>query len=104
MLSLEKPPVIDFDNVGHNDQLEKPCESINAEVTPKGLHNPNKLGHLQEGRRRELMNLHRKSFQNRRKNWIARKSQPTIEEVTKYDYLSIFGSRNLLVQWSPPNA
>jgi hypothetical protein len=62
MMSFVKLPVVDFDNVEHNDQLKKPCESVDAEFALEGLHNPNKLGHLQEGRRRELMNLHRKSI------------------------------------------
>jgi hypothetical protein len=104
MLSFVKLPVVDFDNVGHNDQLKKPFESINAEVTPEVLHNPNKLGHLQKRCRRELMNLHRKSIQNHGENWIAREYQPTGEEVAKNNYLSIFGSRSLLIKWSPPSA
>jgi hypothetical protein len=41
MVSFVKLPVIDFDNVEHNDQLKKPCGSVDAEVAPEGLHNPN---------------------------------------------------------------
>jgi hypothetical protein len=48
MLSFVKLPVFDFDNVGHNDQLKKPRESVDVEVASEGLHDPNKLGHLQE--------------------------------------------------------
>jgi hypothetical protein len=51
MLSFVKLPVVDFDNVGHNDQLKKPRESVNAEVASEGLHDPNELGHLQKRRR-----------------------------------------------------
>jgi hypothetical protein len=35
MLSFVKLPVVDFDNVGHNDQLKKPGESVGAELQPK---------------------------------------------------------------------
>jgi hypothetical protein len=41
LVSFVKLPVFDFDNVGHNDQLKKPCESVDAEVAPESLHNPN---------------------------------------------------------------
>jgi hypothetical protein len=46
MLSFVKLPVVNFDNIGNNDQLKKSGESIDAEVTSEGLHDPNKLGHL----------------------------------------------------------
>jgi translation elongation factor EF-Ts len=104
MLSFVKLPVVDFDNIGHNDQLKKLGESVNAEITSEGLHDPNKLGNLQERRRRELMNLYRKSIQDRGENWIARKPKATSAEVAKYNNLSVFGSRGLLIQWSSPGA
>jgi hypothetical protein len=46
MLGFVKLPVVDFDNIEHNDQHKKPSESIDAEVTSEGLHDPNKLGQL----------------------------------------------------------
>jgi hypothetical protein len=36
-------PVINFNNVWHNDQLKKPRESVSTKITPEGLHDPNKL-------------------------------------------------------------
>jgi hypothetical protein len=50
------------------------------------------------------MNLHRKGIQDRRKNWVAWKPKGTSEEVPKYDNLSVFGNRDLFVQWSSPGA
>jgi hypothetical protein len=43
MLSFVILPVVDFDDVGNNDQFKKSGESIDAEVTTKGFHDPNKL-------------------------------------------------------------
>jgi hypothetical protein len=50
------------------------------------------------------MNLHRKGIQDRGKNWVAWKPKATSEEVPKYDNLSVFGNRDLFVQWSSPGA
>jgi hypothetical protein len=46
IVSLVELPVIDFDNIWHNDQLKKSHESIGTKVTPEGLHDPNKFGHF----------------------------------------------------------
>jgi hypothetical protein len=43
MLSFVILPVVDFDDVGNDDQFEKSGESINAEITTEGFHDPNKL-------------------------------------------------------------
>jgi hypothetical protein len=43
IVSFVELPVVDFDNIWHNDQLKKSCESIGTKVTPEGLHDPNKL-------------------------------------------------------------
>jgi hypothetical protein len=51
MLSFVIFPVVDFDDIGNNDQLKKSGKSIDAEVSSEGLHDPNKLGHLQKRRR-----------------------------------------------------
>jgi hypothetical protein len=73
--SFVELPVVDFDNIWHNDQLKKSRESIGTKVTPEGLHDPNKLGHFQERRWRKLMDLHRKSIQNLEENWITGESE-----------------------------
>jgi hypothetical protein len=50
------------------------------------------------------LDISRKDVKNCGENWIARESQPTGEKVVKHNYLSIIGSRSLLIQWSPPGA
>jgi hypothetical protein len=49
MLSFVIFPVVDFDDVGNNDQFEKSGKSINTEGTTKSFHDPNELRHLKEG-------------------------------------------------------
>jgi hypothetical protein len=49
MLSFVILPVVDFDDVGNNDQFEKSGESIDAEGITKSFHDPNELRHLEEG-------------------------------------------------------
>jgi hypothetical protein len=51
MMSFVISPVVNFDDVGNNDPLEKSGESIDVKVTTKGFHDPNKLQHLKERRR-----------------------------------------------------
>jgi hypothetical protein len=96
-VSLVELAVVDFDDVWYDNQLKKSRESIGTKVAPEGLHDPNELGHFQKRRRRKLMDLHRKSIQNRGENRITGKSQPAGEEVAKHNYFSIFGSRSLLI-------
>jgi hypothetical protein len=103
-VSLVELPIVDFDNIRHNDQLKKSRERMDTKVTPEGLHDPNKLGHFQERRRQKLMDLHRKSVQDRGENWITGESQPTGEEIVKHNYFSIFESRSLFIQRSTPGA
>jgi hypothetical protein len=43
MLSFVELPIVDLDNIGNDDQFEESGEGINAKVTTKGLHDPNKL-------------------------------------------------------------
>jgi hypothetical protein len=43
MLSFVILPVVDFDDVGNDDQFEKSGESVDAEITAEGFHDPNKL-------------------------------------------------------------
>jgi hypothetical protein len=43
MLSFVILPVVDFDDVGNNDQFKKSGESIDAEVTTESFHDPHKL-------------------------------------------------------------
>jgi hypothetical protein len=43
VLSFVELPVVDLDNIGNDDQFEESGEGVNAEVTAKGLHDPNKL-------------------------------------------------------------
>jgi hypothetical protein len=58
MLSFVELPIVDLDNIGNDDQLEESGKGINAKVTAKGLHDPNKLSHLKKRCWRELMNLY----------------------------------------------
>jgi hypothetical protein len=74
IVSLVELSVVDLKDIWHDDQLKKSGESISSKVAAKGLHGPNKLGHFQERVWRKLMNLHRESVQNRRKNRITGKS------------------------------
>jgi hypothetical protein len=103
-VSFVELPVVEFNDIWHDDQLKKSRESIGTKVAPEGLHDPNELGHFQERRRRKLMDLHRKSIQNHGENRITGKSHPAGEEVAKHNYFSIFRSRSLLIQWSTPGA
>jgi hypothetical protein len=96
-VSLVELTVIDFNNIWNNEQLKESGESISDKVAAEGLHDPNELRHFKEGGLRKLMNLHRKSIQNRRKDRIARKSQSTGEEIAEYNNFISFGSRSLLV-------
>jgi hypothetical protein len=43
VLSFIELPIVNLDNIGNDDQFEESGEGINAEVTAKGLHDPNKL-------------------------------------------------------------
>jgi hypothetical protein len=43
MLSFVILPVVDFDDVGNDDQFEKSGESVDTEITAEGFHDPNKL-------------------------------------------------------------
>jgi hypothetical protein len=43
MLSFVELPIVDLDNIGNNDQFVESGEGVNAKVTAKGLHDPNKL-------------------------------------------------------------
>jgi hypothetical protein len=43
VLSFVEFPIVDLDNIGNDDQFEESREGVNAEVTAKGLHDPNKL-------------------------------------------------------------
>jgi hypothetical protein len=74
IVSLIELTVIYLHDIWHDDQLKKSGESVSSNVAAEGFHDPNKLGHFQERGRRKLMNLHRESVQNRRKNRIAGKS------------------------------
>jgi hypothetical protein len=97
IVSLVELTVIDFNDIWNDDQLKESGESVSAKVAAEGLHDPNELRHFQEGGRRKLMNLHRKSIQNSRKDKIAGKSQSTGEEIAEYNNFISFGSRSLFV-------
>jgi hypothetical protein len=58
MLSFIELPIVDLDNIRNDDQFEESGESVNAKITAKGLHDPNKLRHLKKRCQRKLMNLH----------------------------------------------
>jgi hypothetical protein len=75
IVSFVELTVVDFNDIWHDDQLKKSCESVSAKVIAEGLHDPNELGYFQERGRRKLMDLHGKSIQNRGENRITGKSQ-----------------------------
>jgi hypothetical protein len=58
VLSFIVLPIIDLDNIGNDDQFEESGEGVDAEVSAKGLHDPNKFLHLKKRCRRKLVNLH----------------------------------------------
>jgi hypothetical protein len=74
IVSLVELTAVDLNDIWHDNQLKKSGESISPKVAAESLHDPNKLGHFQERVRRKLVNLHRESIQNRRKNRIAGES------------------------------
>jgi hypothetical protein len=43
VLSFIVLPVIDLDNIGSDDQFEESGEGVDAEISAKGLHDPNKF-------------------------------------------------------------
>jgi hypothetical protein len=58
VLSFIVLPVIDLDNIRNDDQFEESGEGVDAEVSAKGLHDPNKFRHLKKRCRQKLVNLH----------------------------------------------
>jgi hypothetical protein len=72
-VSLVELTVVDLNDIWNDDQLKKSGESVGTKVAAEGLHDPNELGHFQERGRRKLMNLHRKSIQNSRKDRVVGK-------------------------------
>jgi hypothetical protein len=47
-MSFVELPVVDFFDIWHNNQLEKPRESVGTKVTAEVLHDPNKLRNFQK--------------------------------------------------------
>jgi hypothetical protein len=103
-LSLVELPVADLDNVGNNYQFIEFGESVNTEITAKGLQDPNKLRHFKKRCRRKLVDLHEKGVQDCGQNWVTRESESTGEEIPKRDNLSILRGRDLFVKRGSPGA
>jgi hypothetical protein len=48
VVSFVELTVINLNDIWHDDQLKKSCESISTKVATEGFHDPNELGNFQE--------------------------------------------------------